>query len=46
MLRLAGGAPLPEFFEIDDSLVTGGPEGSGADMLHFTNGEDAPGQVA
>ena len=46
MLRLAGGAPLPEFFEIDDSLVTGGAEGSGADMLHFTSGEDAPGPVA
>ena len=46
MLRLAGGAPLPEFFEIDDSLVTGGAEGTGADMLHFTSGEDAPGPVA
>ena len=46
VLRLAGGAPLPEFFEIDDSLVTGGAEGGGADMLHFTSGGDAPGQVA
>ena len=46
MLGLAGGAPLPEFFEIDDSVVTGGAEGSGADMLHFTSGGDTPGQVA
>jgi hypothetical protein len=46
VLRLAGGAPLPEFFEIDDSVVTGGAEGSGADMLHFTSGGDAPGEVA
>jgi len=46
LLRLAGGAPLPEFFEIDDSVVTGGAEGSGADMLHFTSGGDTPGQVA
>ena len=46
-LLLAGGAPLPEFFEIDDSVVTGGAEGSGADMLHFTSGgDDTPGQVA
>ena len=43
ILRLAGGAPLPEFFEIDDSLVTGGTAGSGADMLHFTSDGDAPG---
>ena len=43
---LAGGAPLPEFFEIDDSVVTGGAEGSGADMLHFTSGGDTPGPVA
>ena len=46
LLRLAGGAPLPEFFEIDDSIVDGGVEGSGADMLHFTSGGDTPGQVA
>jgi hypothetical protein len=46
VLRLAGGAPLPEFFEIDDSVVTGGAEGSGADMLHFTSGGDTPGPVA
>jgi hypothetical protein len=36
ILRLAGGAPLPEFFEIDDSLVSGG--GHGADMPHLTTG--------
>ena len=43
MLRLAGGAPLPEFFEIDDSIVDGGVQGSGADMPHFSRGEGAPG---
>ena len=43
LLRLAGGAPLPEFFEIDDSIVDGGVEGSGADMPHFSRGEGAPG---
>jgi len=43
MLRLAGGAPLPEFFEIDDSIVVGGAEASGADMPHFTSGGDAAG---
>ena len=46
LLRLAGGAPLPEFFEIDDSLVAGGTEGSGADMPHFTSGEGPPGRAA
>jgi len=43
ILRLAGGAPLPEFFEIDDSVVAAGAEGSGADMPHFTTGGDALG---
>ena len=43
LFPLAGGAPQPEFFEIDDSLVVGGVEGSGADMPHFTSGGDAPG---
>jgi hypothetical protein len=47
MLRLAGGAPMPEFFEIDDSLVTAGAEGRGADMPHLTtDGGPPPGQVA
>jgi len=46
LLRLAGGAPLPEFFEIDDSIVAAGAEGSGADMPHLTRGEDQHGQVA
>jgi hypothetical protein len=39
VLRLAGGAPLPEFFEIEDSLVgAGGTGGTGqeADMPHLT----------
>jgi hypothetical protein len=41
LLRLAGGAPMPEFFEIDDSLVAGNGDGRGADMPHLTTG-DAP----
>jgi len=36
VLRLAGGAPLPEFFEIEDSLVGAGEPGQGADMPHLT----------
>jgi hypothetical protein len=36
LLRLAGGAPLPEFFEIEDSLVGTGESGQGADMPHLT----------
>jgi hypothetical protein len=36
VLRLAGGAPLPEFFEIEDSLVGAGEAGQGADMPHLT----------
>jgi hypothetical protein len=39
LLRLAGGAPLPEFFEIDDSLVAGNGDGRGGDMPHLTVGE-------
>jgi hypothetical protein len=38
LLRLAGGAPMPEFFEIDDSLVAGDWDGLGADMPHLTTG--------
>jgi hypothetical protein len=38
LLRLAGGAPMPEFFEIDDSLVAGNGDGRGADMPHLTTG--------
>jgi hypothetical protein len=38
LLRLAGGAPMPEFFEIDDSLVPGDWDGLGADMPHLTTG--------
>jgi hypothetical protein len=45
VLRLAGGAPLPEFFEIDDSVVAAGEEGGG-DMPHLTGDGTAPGQVA
>jgi len=36
LLRLAGGAPLPDFFEIEDSLVGAGEAGQGADMPHLT----------
>ena len=36
LLRLAGGAPLPDFFEIEDSLVGTGEAGQGADMPHLT----------
>jgi hypothetical protein len=36
LLRLAGGASLPEFFEIEDSLVGTGEAGQGADMSHLT----------
>ena len=36
LLRLAGGASLPEFFEIEDSLVGTGEVGQGADMPHLT----------
>jgi hypothetical protein len=36
LLRLSGGAPLPGFFEIDDSLVAAGPDGQGTDMPHLT----------
>src|SRR5215468_7099780 len=36
-LRLAGRAPIPEFFEIDDSLVPAGePGGPAADIPHLT----------
>ena len=32
VLRLAGKAGLPEFFEMDDSLATEDDDGAGADM--------------
>jgi hypothetical protein len=38
LLRLAGGAPLPEFFEIDDSLLTADQGAAGTDMPHLTGG--------
>jgi hypothetical protein len=38
LLRLAGGAPRPEFFEIDESLVAGDDDGRGTDMPHLTTG--------
>jgi hypothetical protein len=36
VLRLAGTAPMPEFFEIEDSLVGTGETSAGADMPHLT----------
>jgi hypothetical protein len=35
-LRLAGTAPLPEFFEIEDSLVAAGDAAQEADLPHLT----------
>ena len=45
LLRLPGGAPLPEFFEIDESLVDG-DDGRGTDMPHLTAGEPPPAQAS
>jgi hypothetical protein len=39
LLRLAGGAPMPEFFEIDDSLVAANGAGLATDMPHLTVGD-------
>ena len=36
VLGLAGGAPMPVFFEIDDSLVAPTGETGGSDMPHLT----------
>ncbi len=36
LLRLAGNAAMPDFFEIDDSLVGPGEDGHAADMPHLT----------
>jgi hypothetical protein len=36
LFRLAGNAPLPQFFEIDDSLVGDGARNMGADIQHLT----------
>jgi hypothetical protein len=42
MFRLAGGAPMPDFFEIEDSLVPG-TSGHGADMPRLDQlGRPAP----
>ena len=37
VLRLAGGAPMPEFFEIDDTLAPGGMAEQGTDMPHLAS---------
>jgi hypothetical protein len=36
VLRLAGGAPVPDFFEIDDSLAPPGMGEQGTDLQHLT----------
>jgi hypothetical protein len=36
LLRLAGGAPMPEFFEIDDTLAPAGMDEQGTDMPHLS----------
>ena len=36
-LRLAGNAAMPEFFDIDDSLLPAGEEDQEADMPHLTS---------
>lgn len=36
-LRLAGGAAMPEFFEIDDTLAPGGMAEQGTDMPHLAS---------
>ncbi len=37
LLGLAGGAALPGFFEMDDSLVVADGDGRGSDMPHLTS---------
>ncbi len=37
LLRLAGGAPMPGFFEIDDSLAPAGMDEQGTDMPHLAS---------
>jgi hypothetical protein len=37
LLRLAGGAPMPEFFEIDDTLAPAGMGEQGTDMPHLAS---------
>jgi hypothetical protein len=46
LLRLAGGAPWPEFFEIDESLVAEDSDGRGTDMPHLTAGNPPPAQAS
>lgn len=45
LLRLAGGAPLPEFFEIDDTVLAADADGLAADMPHLTGGGLTPGEA-
>jgi hypothetical protein len=45
LLRLAGGAPLPEFFEIDDTVLAGDAGGLPADMPHLSGGGLSAGEA-
>ena len=45
LLRLSGGAPWPEFFEIDESLVDEDSTGRGVDMPHLTASDPPPAQA-
>jgi hypothetical protein len=46
LLRLSGGAPWPEFFEIDESLVEQDSTGRGGDMPHLTASDPPPAQAS
>jgi hypothetical protein len=41
LLRLAGGAPMPEFFEIDDTVLTGESDGLAAGLPPLSGGGPA-----
>src|SRR5215471_10392461 len=45
LLRLAGGAPWPEFFEIDESLVDEDSTRLGTDMPHLTTSDPPSAQA-
>jgi len=45
LLRLSGGAPWPEFFEIDESLVDVDSTRGGTDMTHLTASDPPPAQA-
>jgi len=45
LLRLSGGAPRPEFFEIDESLVDEDSTRLGTDMPHLTTSDPPSAQA-